>query len=93
MISDGQMVFPNHEAAEKFIKTTLVKTITKINLKWNNTRIDPLTPDMALMASGFHEDLTDNKDVITKCDGYFTALVQKTGKGWQLRDAHWSIKH
>jgi hypothetical protein len=93
MISDGQMVFPDHEAADKFIKTSLIKIITGINLKWNNTRIDPLTPDMALIASGFHEDLTDNKGLITKFDGYFTAIAQKTTKGWRLRDAHWSIKH
>ncbi len=93
MISDGQMVFPDHNAADKFIKTTLVKTIMRINLKWSDTRIDPLAPDMALIASGFHEDLTDSKGIITKFDGYFTAVAQKTTKGWLLRNAHWSIKH
>ena len=93
MASDGQLVFNSHDAADKFIKTTLIKAITKINLKWSNLRIDPLTPDIAMMAANFHEDLTDNTDKTTPCDGYFTAVAQQTGKGWQLRNAHWSIKH
>ncbi|WP_448700988.1 hypothetical protein ACFGVR_02800 [Mucilaginibacter sp. AW1-3] len=93
MASDGQLVFRDHEAAEQFITGTLVKSISKINLQWNNLRVDPLTPGLAVMAAGFHEDLTDSQGNVTGYNGYFTAVAQKTDKGWQLRDAHWSIKH
>ena len=93
MISDGQMVFKDYAAADRFIKTTLMRTVAKIALKWNDTRIDPLAPDMAAIATGFHEDITDNRGKIISYDGYFTAIAQKNVNGWQLRNAHWSIKH
>ncbi|OCX50910.1 hypothetical protein BEL04_19500 [Mucilaginibacter sp. PPCGB 2223] len=93
MASDGQLVFRDRLAAEQFITGTLVKTISRIDLQWNNIRVDPLSPDIAVIAAGFHEDLTDNKGKLTGYGGYFTGVAQKTDKGWQLRDAHWSIKH
>lgn len=93
MVSDGQLVFPDQQAADKFITGTLVKGISKIDLSWNNLRVDVLSPDMALMAAGFHEDITDSKGITTQYNGYFTGIAQQTNKGWQLRDAHWSIKH
>ncbi len=93
MASDGQLVFADHQTADKFITGTLIKNISKINLNWNSMRIDALSPEFAQIASGFHEDLTDSKGKITSFDGYFTAIAQQTPKGWMLRNAHWSIKH
>ena len=93
MIADGQMVFKDYTAADKFIKTTLIKTIAKIDLKWSDTRIDALAPGMAVIASGFHESITDRQGKTTPYDGYFTAMAQQTAGGWRLRNAHWSIKH
>ena len=93
MASDGQLVFRDHAAAQQFITGTLVKTINKINLRWNNVRIDALTPGLAVIGAGFHEDLTDNQGKTTPYNGYFTGVAQKGDKGWQLRDAHWSLKH
>jgi FlaG/FlaF family flagellin (archaellin) len=93
MASDGQLVFPDQQAADKFITGTLVKSISKINLSWTNLRVDALTPEMGLIAAGFHEDITDSKGNTTSYNGYFTGIAQQTNKGWQLRDAHWSIKH
>ncbi len=93
MASDGQLAFADHNAAEQFINGTLVKTITHINLKWGEVRVDPLTEQMGLMACTFHEDLTDVQGKTTPCNGYFTAIAQETKDGWKLRDAHWSIKH
>ena len=43
MASEGRLVFPNNDSATNFIKNTLVKSISKIELHWNNIRIDPLT--------------------------------------------------
>jgi len=93
MASDGQLVFPDHAAAQQFITGTLVKTISKINLRWYNLRIDALTPGLAAIGAGFHEDLTDNQGKTSPYNGYFTGVAQKRDKGWQLRDAHWSLKH
>lgn len=93
MISDGQMVFNNYAAADRFIKTTLVRTMAKIDLKWNDTRIDALAPGMAVIASGFNENITDNQGKTTLYAGYFTAVAQQTAGGWRLRNVHWSIKH
>jgi len=93
MASDGQLVFPDHQAAGKFISGVLVRQIRHIDLKWNNLRIDSLTPGMALMASDFHEDITDSTGKTIASDGYFTGIAQQTPGAWKLRNAHWSIKH
>jgi hypothetical protein len=93
MASDGQLVFPDHQAASKFISEVLVRQIRHIDLKWNNLRIDSLTTGMALIASDFHEDITDSTGKSIAFDGYFTGIAQQTPGAWKLRDAHWSIKH
>ena len=93
MASDGQLVFPDHSSSVKFINEVLVKQIRHIHLKWNNLRIDSLTPVMALMGSDFHEDLTYSTGKTVLTEGYFTGIAQQGPKGWQLRNAHWSIKH
>ena len=92
MTSNGDMAFPDYKTADSFIKNTLVKQIQHINLKWLNIRIDPLTPQIAVVGANFHEDITDTLGKITPFDGYFTATVHQTRKGWKYRDAHWSIK-
>ena len=90
MANDGSVQLPDYKTADSFIKTTLVKVISKITLKWSAIRIDPLTPEVAIMAAGYHEDITDPSGKVTPYDGYFTALVHKTAKGWKFRDEHWS---
>lgn len=93
MVSDGQLIFPDHDTAETVIKNKLVKTISAIKLTWSDLRVDPFTDKLAGIAAGFHEDITDTKGITTPVTGYFTAIAQKTTNGWQLRNAHWSIKH
>ncbi len=92
MASDGRLQFPDNDSANRFINHTLVKTIRKIDLKWNNLRIDPLTKTLAGIRSDFHEDIIMSDQKTLSIDGYFTALAEKGPKGWQLRNAHWSIK-
>jgi len=92
MASDGTIAFKNYHSAEIFIKDTLAKQIPRINLKWLNMRIDPLTPQLASIAADFHEDLTITADKVVPIDGYFTATAQQTASGWKYRNAHWSIK-
>ena len=90
MANDGSVQLPDYKTADSFIKNTLVKVISKITLKWSAIRVDPLTSEIAVMAAGYHEDITDASGKTTPYDGYFTALVHKTAKGWKFRDEHWS---
>jgi hypothetical protein len=90
MANDGNLALPNYQTANTFIKNTVVKVMPKITLKWSAIRVDPLTPQIAVMAARFHEDVTDPAGKITPYNGYFTALVHKTEKGWKFRDEHWS---
>jgi len=59
MVSDGQLVFPNIDSATNFINNTLIKVMPRIQLRWNNVRIDPLTINLASISAVFHEDITD----------------------------------
>ena len=90
MAFDGKLTFPNYDSASHFINNTLVKIVTKIELRWSNIRIDPLTLNLASFAATFHEDITGSTGKTVPEDGYLTAIAHKTTKGWQLRNAHWS---
>ncbi|HTD42178.1 MAG TPA: hypothetical protein VK671_16225 [Mucilaginibacter sp.] len=92
MVNEGTLALSNYRAADSFIKTTLVKVMPKITLKWSAIRVDPLTSQIAIMAANFHEDAADASGKITPYDGYFTATIHKTEKGWKFRNEHWSLK-
>ncbi len=91
MASAGQLVFPSKDSAISYVKNKLVTTIKKIDLRWNNLRIDPLTPRLAGISADFHEDIMGFDDRKMPVDGYFTGIAKQTSEGWQLRNAHWSI--
>jgi len=93
MASDGILAFKNYQTADTFIKDTLVKAISKINLRWSAIRIDPLSPEIATMAASFHEDISYQSGKITPYDGYFTGTAHETEKRWKFRNAHWSLRH
>lgn len=92
MANEGQLALHNYQSAKAFIRDTLVKSISKINLQWSHTRIDPLAQSIAAIGSDFHEDITFAWGETTPFDGYFTGVAIKTSEGWKLRNAHWSIK-
>jgi hypothetical protein len=91
MASDGQLMFPNYDSASSFIRNKLVKMLTKIELSWTDTRVDPLNENLAMLAASFKEVMTDSAGGVRKESGYFSGLAQRTIKGWQLRNAHWSL--
>lgn len=91
MASDGQLVFPDNNAATNFLKNIYAKGVSRIELRWKNIRIDPLTSKIAGVAAFFHEEITDTAGKMSPSDGYFTGIVERTTQGWQLRNAHWSI--
>jgi hypothetical protein len=92
MADVGQIVFKDGSKAKVFIQDTLSKSITKIDLTFSNMRIDPLTKNIAIIGSDYHEDITNSSDVSASYDGYFTGTALKENDQWKLRDAHWSEK-
>ncbi len=89
MVSNGQLVFPNIDSANAFVPR-FAKQIQRVDLTWNDIRIDSLTPDFGIMAASFHEVLIGASGVQDTPTGYFTGIVENTTTGWKLRDAHWS---
>jgi hypothetical protein len=90
MVSDGQLVFPNIDTAKYFINNILVTKMPKLELRWRDVRIDPLTKEFANVAAFYHEDIPDSGGKKIPYDGYFTAIAHRTSLGWKLHNAHWS---
>jgi len=91
MASEGMIVFANADSASSFIRNKLVKQIHTIDLRWDNMRIDPISDNFAVVAANWKENLTDFSNNKISEGGYFTGLAEKTSKGWQLRNCHWSV--
>ena len=91
MASEGKLVFPNRQAATQSIGE-LAHTIQHIELTWgDDLRIDPLTPEFAIVASSWHEVQADREGHQTTEGGFFTGLAQRQNGQWQFRNAHWSV--
>jgi hypothetical protein len=90
MVSDGQLVFPNIDTAKYFINNVLVTKMPKLELRWSEVRIDPLTNEFANIAAFYHEDIPDSTGKKIPYDGYFTSIAHHTSQGWKLHNAHWS---
>ena len=90
MASDGRILFPDNDSADVFVED-LAGRIRSIDLRWGDLRVDPLTPTLAVLATPFHEVVTDTAGAALTFDGYFTAVAERDGSGWKLRNAHWSL--
>ena len=90
MASEGHVQFPDSASAIAGI-LGLTRTIKHIELKWSDVRVDPLTPELAVMGASWHEvaELAEGKRV--EESGYFTGVVEHRKDRWQFRDAHWSV--
>jgi hypothetical protein len=91
MASEGQLAFTNNDSLTSFLKNNYSKTVSKIELSWNQIRITPFTSRLAGIGAIFHEDITDIAGRKLASDGYFTGIAHQTSQGWQLQNAHWSI--
>ncbi len=89
MASYGALAFPNFLSAADFVQE-YARSVRRIELRWTNVRVDPLTTGLAVMGAEFHEVITDTAGKDVPADGYFTAVAEKTPAGWRLRDLHWS---
>ena len=90
MAVNGQMAFPSGAAANEGIQNVAL-TLKHIDLKWgDDLRVDPLTPELAVVATPWHEIKTYAAGQTTEDGGFFTGVVEYRDRRWQFRDAHWS---
>ncbi len=90
MAVDGRMVFPNSAAATKGIHDVSLE-IKHIELVWgSDLRVDPLTPELAVVATSWHEVQVNAAGKRVDETGFFTGVAEYRDGRWQLRDAHWS---
>jgi hypothetical protein len=89
MATDGKLQFADSAAATAGIQN-LQRMIKRIELKWSDVRVDPLTPELAGFRAAWHEvvDMADGKRI--ESGGYFTGTVEHRNGRWQIRNAHWS---
>ncbi len=91
MASEGRLAFADSAAATAGI-AQLPKFIAKLELRWgDDLRVDPLTPDLAVVGSSYHESRFDPAGKRTEENGYFTGVAQFRQGRWEFRDAHWSV--
>jgi hypothetical protein len=91
MADEGHLIFADSAAATAGIQQ-LPKMIAQIELRWgDDLRVDPLTRDLAVVGSSYHESRVDPAGKRTEENGYFTGVVQYRQGRWEFRDAHWSV--
>ena len=91
MAAEGRLAFPNGASAIAAIPD-LARSIKQIELVWGDElRVDPLTPDLAVMASPYHEVRTGPTGDQVSEAGYFTGTTEYKEGRWQFRNAHWSV--
>ena len=91
MASGGRLVFPNSASATAAIQD-LPRTIKQIELRWgDDLRVDPLTPDLAVVAASYHEVQVSPEGRRVEEAGFFTGIAEKRDGRWQFRNAHWSV--
>ena len=75
MAVDGSMAFPNSAAATAGIQS-FARTIKQIELRWgNDLRVDPLTPNLAVVASSYHEVQVKTAGQRVEENGFFTGTA------------------
>jgi hypothetical protein len=91
MAVDGRLVYPNGAAAMAAIPD-LVRNIKHIELRWgDDLRVDPLTADLAVVATSWHEVIVNATGKRVEETGFFTGVVQYRDSSWEFRNAHWSV--
>ena len=74
--SEDKLVFPDSPSATTGIRD-LPRWIQSIELQWgSDLRVDPLTPNLALMAASFHELLVSPAGERTDEHGFFTGIAE-----------------
>jgi hypothetical protein len=91
MAANGQLVFPDSAAATAGIQD-LTRNFKHIELHWgDDLRVDPLTPDLAVVAASWREVLVSTAGRSMEETGFFTGTAERRDGRWQFRNAHWSV--
>jgi hypothetical protein len=90
MAVNGQLAFPNAAAAKEGTQN-FARTHNHIELTWgDDLRVDPLTAELAVVATSWREIQVDKAGHRSEETGYFTGLAEYRDGRWRFRDAHWS---
>src|SRR5579864_8648945 len=90
MAADGHLQFPDSASATAGIQA-LTRTIQHIDLKWgDDLRVDPLAPDLAMIAAPYHEVILTSSGSSVDSRGFFTAVAEFRDGQWRFRNVHWS---
>jgi len=90
MAVDGHLVYSSGAAAMA-ANPDVVRAIKHIELHWgDDLRVDPLTADLAVVATSWHEVIVDAAGKSLDESGYFTGIAEYRQGRWQFRNAHWS---
>jgi hypothetical protein len=91
MAVDGRMAFADSAAVTAGLPA-VAAMIKQIELKWgDDLRVDPLTRNLAVVGTSWHEVQVDAAGKRVEESGYFTGVVEYREGRWQFRDAHWSL--
>src|SRR5260370_21312693 len=90
MAVEGHLVFPNRQAATQAIQD-LPRFIKHIELRWgDDLRVDPLTADLAVVATSYTEVQTDPEGPRGRKPGFLPAVPDFAAGRGQFRIAHCS---
>ncbi len=90
MAVNGKIAFANSAEVTTGLPQVAL-AIKQIELKWgDDLRIDPLAPDLAVVAAPYHELQVWADGHRVEENGYFTGVAQYRDGRWQFRNAHWS---
>jgi len=90
MAVNGHLVFPSGAAAKEAMKEVAL-AFRHIELRWgDDVRVDPMEPDLAVIATSYHEVRVAYSGARIDEDGFFTATVEYRDGRWQIRNVHWS---
>jgi hypothetical protein len=90
MAVDGKIAFASGADAIAGLPQ-VASMIKQIELKWgDDLRVDPLAPDLAVVAAPYHETQVWADGHRAEENGYFTGVVESRDGRWQFRNCHWS---
>jgi hypothetical protein len=91
MAVNGQLAFANSADVSAKLPD-VARAIKHIELRWgDDLRVDPLTEEFAVVATSWHEVITNGEGKREESSGYFTGTVEFRDGRWQFRNAHWSV--
>jgi hypothetical protein len=71
---------------------SFASAVPHVELHWgDDLRVDPLTPDLAVMAASYREIQVSANRSRTEQSGFFTGTLEYRDGRWRFRNQHWSV--